>query len=241
MHSAGRSRQPLSAAESLAAASTPEGAAHARTFSRNRVTKPSRLRSSASSSTACATSSRDRGARVSPMFSVTRRRVARRPVPGRANVPGWLQGVARRRLRPPTGRTTADYVTAQQFNDRGIHGPRFWSLLHLLAYPPPRSALPLRVAVRWVTADERSDGQSDSFRVRGRAPMPGAWSAGREIETAAADPEADSRLDGITRWSSRDVTVFGVHSEATPAAMVTGFREFLGTVPPSCGTCASAR
>lgn len=48
----------------------------------------------------------------------------------------------------------------------------------------------------------------------------------------AADPEADSRLDGITRWSSRDVTVFGVHSEATPAAMVTGFREFLSDPTP---------
>jgi hypothetical protein len=48
----------------------------------------------------------------------------------------------------------------------------------------------------------------------------------------AQDPEADSHLDGITCWRSQDVTVFGVHGDATPTGLVTVLREFLSDPTP---------
>jgi hypothetical protein len=48
----------------------------------------------------------------------------------------------------------------------------------------------------------------------------------------ASNPEADSHLDGFTRWRFRDVTVFGVRGEATLTGFATVFREFLADPTP---------
>jgi hypothetical protein len=67
--------------------------------------------------------------------------------------------------------------------------------------------------------------------------MPAARFAGRERSTLttgpeAPNPEAGLHLDGFTRWRFRDLTVFGVGSEATVAGFVTVFREFLSDPTP---------
>jgi len=73
------------------------------------------------------------------------------------------------------------------------------------------------------------------WRVRSRA------DAGRVVrwrsDTLTTRPEASNReadplLDGFTRWRFRDVTVFGVHGDATPIGLMTVFREFLSDPTP---------